>query len=125
MKLGGNKNWLKSADMKGGEVVTFTTSGEWVESTFKNPDGSLKNQFVIGVNVNGQDKDMSLNKTNRTELIKAFGDETADWVGRSATINKMKVMVSGEVKDTIILVPCTGNSAKGEVEEVPTDEVPF
>ena len=127
MKLGGNKNWVKAADLKNGDCFTFTNEGEWVESTkFKYPDGSPQKQFVIGVKINGEEKDFTLNKSNRTAMIEAYGDDTAAWVGHSAVVEKVKALVSGKMIDTVLLKATENwSAAKGEAEEVPTDEVPF
>jgi hypothetical protein len=61
---------------------------------------------------------MRLNKTNREAMIEAYGDETAEWLGKSATISIEKVMVGGKKMDTIVLsAPFQGSGKE--------DETPF
>jgi len=109
MKLGGG-NYLKTQEVKSGEIVTFKNEGEWIESTkWKYDDGNPKVDFVIKVDWKGEDKLMRLNKGNRDILKEEYGDETADWIGKSATITIEKVMVGGKKMDTIVLtIPFQG-----------------
>ena len=109
VKLSMARNFLKTKDVKTGDVVTFVSEGEWVENTkFKRPDGSPQSQFIIKVEINDVEMDMSLNSTNRKALIQAFGDDTVKWQGKSAKIEMAKMMVSGGMKDVIILTPIVG-----------------
>jgi hypothetical protein len=115
VKLAENKNYLKTANVKNGDVITFQSEGEWIESRkFTNKDGSPKSQFIIKVGLNGTQFDMSLNGMNRKALINAFGDETSGWNGRKASINVVKSLVSGEMKDVIVLTPMNGEVKKPE-----------
>jgi len=116
----GSGNYVKTADVDTGDFVIFKDEGEWIESTrWKYEDGSPKVDFVIGVEVKGEDKKMRLNKTNRDAMIEAYGADTAGWVGKTAIINKEKVMVAGKKMDCIVLdVPDPGDEKPGE-EEIP------
>ena len=106
MKLSDGKKYLKKDNVKEGDVVTFKSDGEWVESgKFKNQDGSPKKQFLIKIEWNGQGYDMALNGMNRKTMISAFSDETSEWIGKQAKIEFVKVMVSGEMKEIILLAP--------------------
>jgi len=104
-------SYLKSAEVNTGESVTFRNEGEWVENTkFTYDDGTPKNDFVIGVVYRGADKRMRLNKTNRDNMIAAYGAETRDWVGKPAMIVKEKMLVAGKRMDVITLeVPAANN----------------
>jgi len=96
--------YLKTADVKTGESVTFRTEGEWVENTkYTYDDGNPKNDFVIGITYKGDQKRMRLNKTNRDILIAAYGQETQGWIGKSAMIVKEKMLVAGKRMDCITL----------------------
>jgi hypothetical protein len=106
MKLAEAKNYLKTANVKTGDVVTFTNEGEWSESRkFTNKDGTPKKQFIIKVTMNGQELDFTVNGMNRKALIAAYGDETSAWIGKKAKITVVKSLVSGEMKDVICLTP--------------------
>lgn len=99
-----NKKFLKTADVMTNDEIKFLNEGEWVENKkFTYPDGSPKQDFVIKVLYGSDEKDMRLNKTNREALIKAYGKDTANWVGKTAKIVKVKAMVSGKLMDTIVL----------------------
>ena len=101
MKLG--RKFLKASDVQNGDHITFRSEGQWQESQFKNDDGSMKQQFVIEVELNGALQQMALNKTNRDVLVASWGDETRDWKGKTAVAEKMKIMVAGKPQETILL----------------------
>lgn len=100
-----NTNYLKVADVQGGETITFLTEGEWVKSAkFTYDDGTPKQDFVIKIQILDVEKSMRLNKTNREILVAAYGKETSEWIGRNAKVTKEKVMIGGKKMDMIILV---------------------
>ena len=97
-------NFLKTSEVKGGEIITFLTEGEWVKNTkFTYENGDPKNDFVIKVEILEVEKSMRLSKVNRETLKAAFGDETAEWIGKQAKITKVKAMIGGKMQDMIIL----------------------
>uniref|UniRef100_A0A6M3IQ74 Uncharacterized protein n=1 Tax=viral metagenome TaxID=1070528 RepID=A0A6M3IQ74_9ZZZZ len=100
----GSGNFVKTAEVNDRDMLTFKDSGDWVENTmYKYPDGNPKVDFIIKVEINGDTKSMRLNKTNREIVIAAYGNDTAKWVGKSATITKEKVLVAGKKHDCILL----------------------
>ena len=117
VKLTGN--FLKTAEVEAGDLVTFKDAGEWVKSTkFTYEDGTPKTDFIIKVDHNGVEKSMRLNKTNREILKSVYGDETEAWVGKSATITKLKALVAGKMQDCIIL-------EVGVKDEPPKNDTPW
>jgi len=104
MPVLGSGNYLKTEDANPGDVIRFVDEGEWIESNrWKYDDGTPKVDFVIGIEIRGENKKMRLNKTNRDAMIEVYGNNTADWIGKTAVITKEKVMVAGKRMDTIIL----------------------
>jgi len=124
VKLSSGKNWLKSADLKTGNLLGIVNEGEWTESSkFTNSDGSPVRQFVIRVSLNAEQRDITLNKISRTNLSDAWGEETAKWVGKTARVEKVKVMVSGEMKDSVVLF--ASDVEPDGVSEDESSEAPF
>ena len=104
MVMLGGSNYLKTAEVKNGDIVTFKDEGSWIESTkFKYSDGNPKVDFVIKVSVNSEEKSMRLNKTNREIVIAAYGNDTSKWIDKTARITKEKVLVAGKKHDCILL----------------------
>lgn len=100
--LGGS--YLKTSEVDNGDIITFKDEGTWVESTrFTYQDGNKKVDFVIKVEVKGEEKSMRLNKTNREIVIAAYGNNTSKWIGKTARITKEKVLVAGKKHDCILL----------------------
>lgn len=108
MLLNGKKNYLKTEEVQGGEIVTFLSEGEWIQSkNYKYEDETPRQDFYIKVKILDVEKDMRLNVTNRGILIEAFGKETQGWIGKQASLSKMKVLVGGKKMDTIEVTPIT------------------
>ena len=106
VRLNSGKSWMKSAELASGDMLEFASGGEWVESSqYTYDDGTPRKQFVIKVKFKGEEKDMSLNKMSRDNLMDGFGDETEMWIGQTAQVEKVKVMVAGQMRDSIILHP--------------------
>lgn len=100
MILGGK--FLKVADCKAGDIITFLDGGVWEESrSFKNDDGTPKHQCQFQIKHAEEDKTITLNKTNREVLIAAWGRDTAKWIGKAAEITLKDVEVAG--KDTTVI----------------------
>jgi hypothetical protein len=125
---GSKKNWIKSADVKTGDVVTFMSGGEWTESSkFTYDDGSPVKQFVVSVELKGEERAMNLNKLSRTNLCAYFGGDTDGWIGKKASVEKVKVMVGGELKESIMLTPIESSKDvdTDTEEDIDTENVPF
>ena len=104
MILGERKAFVKTAEVQGGEVITFRNEGEWVKNTkFTYEDGSPKNDFIILVELGGEEKSMRLSKMNRETLINAYSKDTENWIGQTARITKVKAAVGGKMMDMIVL----------------------
>lgn len=106
VKLSTAKNYLKSDDVKQGDKVVIITEGEWVSSAkYTYPDGTPRKDFLLKVDHGGVEKDFRLNATNKKALVKAYGEETAEWVGKIVILETANVLVSGKMMKTIIATP--------------------
>lgn len=109
MKLTQTKNWLKSEDVKQGDLITFIDGGAYVPSAkYTYEDGTPRKDFLIKVTHNNIEKDFRINATNKKLLIKAFGDETNEWAGKTAKLATADIMVSGKLMKTIMISPIGG-----------------
>jgi hypothetical protein len=118
----GSGNYLKTSDVVEGDKVEFIGSGEWIESKrYTYPDGNPRNDFYIKVKIADSEKNMRMNATNREAMIQAFGKDTDNWVGKSATLHKIKAMVAGKLQDCLTIEPNLAD--QGEAQ--PETDVPF
>lgn len=102
--LNSGKKWIKISEVKDGDVLTIKDEGWWQENNkFKYSDGNPKQDFIITVDHNGEEKQMTINGTNRSILTLAYGRDTALWVGKKATIIKKWMEVSGKDREVIRL----------------------
>lgn len=112
MKVSTSRNYLKTENIKQGDVITILNEGEIVSSSrYTYDNGEPKKDFLIKVKHNGNDVDMRINATNKKVLIGAFGDETASWVNKQVKLDTVNVMVSGKMMKTIIMLPVGGKSS--------------
>jgi len=99
-----NSNYLKTADCKEGDRVSFLDAGKFVENTkYKYPDGNPRQDFIITVSHNGAEKSFRVNKTNRDIMIASHGNNSENWIGKSARITLVKSLVSGKSMKIIVL----------------------
>ena len=106
MILEDKMNYLKTAEVNGGEVVTFLDEGVWkVSKLYKYDDGEPRRDFYIKIEILEVEKHLKLNVTNREILKEAFGKDTTGWIGKEATLSKEKIMVGGKKMDTIVVTP--------------------
>lgn len=96
--------YLKSSIVKDGSIIKILNEGEWiVNQKYTYPDGNPRKDFVLKVDLEGQEYTMRINKTNRETLKVAWGDETRDWVGNKAVVKLMDALVSGKMQKIVIL----------------------
>lgn len=115
MILTTNKNWLKTENIKAGDLITILNEGEIIPSSrFTYDSGEPRKDFVLKVKHNDQECDFRLNATNKKVLIKAFGNDTAQWISKQCKIDSAPIMVSGKMLKTIVMLPEGGKSADYE-----------
>ena len=101
-------NFVKRADLKGGEHITFMDVGEIREVDFSlSKDGSgLKTVFQIGIKLaDGRDKIITLNAGSRHMLSEAWGINTEEWINKVAEITFVKQLAFGKMIDVLVLMP--------------------
>ena len=109
MKLTTAKNYLKSEDVKQGDLITFLDGGALVPSAkYTYEDGTPRKDLLFKVKHNEVEKDLRMNATNKKILVKAFGDETDIWIGKQAKLATADIMVSGKLMKTIMISPIGG-----------------
>lgn len=106
-----SRKWLKTEYVKVGDSIKILDEGEFVTSSkFTNKDGTPKKDYVCKVEHNEKEADMTINSTKKKTLIKAFGKDTKDWVGKVCTVEISNVMVGENMRKTIILIPITSKT---------------
>lgn len=117
-----NSKYLKATDCKDGDKIRFVDAGKWVENTkYKYPDGNPRQDFVITVEHNGEEKSFRINKTNRDVLIPAYGNDSEQWINKAARIKLVDALVSGK-QMKVILLEVNGKPKQAEPVEQPWDE---
>jgi len=103
MVMLGGGNFLKTVDVSNGDRIIIKEEGAWVESTmYKYDDGAAKVDFISKAEYKGEEVSIRINKTNRTTLQEAYGNDTAEWIGKQVILTKEKCMVGGKKVDMIV-----------------------
>jgi hypothetical protein len=119
--------WAKKGeDIKNGDVVKILSSG--IEE-----EGNYGTQTVFKIETRNGERKAGFNQTSINAFINEYGEEDANWVGKSANIIVVKV----PGKDPFYyfapdgyIIGDTGLEKEATKEDVPTapeglDEVPF
>lgn len=127
MKLSDDTKWLNSKNCQNGDKIKFLDEGEWRESTkFTYDDGSPVKQLVFKVFFKGEERCLSIIKPSKAALIKAWGHDTAQWIGKEA---KIELALNTQGGRSILLSPVTMVKKDIEndnlLEEPQDEEVPF
>jgi NCAIR mutase (PurE)-related protein len=101
MKVKVESSFFKAGEnIHDGDIIEFRDEGwEEVNKT------SGKNQMIITAIVPStlEEKKLSLNNTSKANLIAEYGDDSKQWVGKSARVNILKQMVNKEMRSVIYL----------------------
>ena len=80
---GKESNYLKAADLQGKTPNVLISGVELVE--FDKDDGSK--QIKPAVSLEGKEKKLVLNATNTETLMRKFGPDSEDWVGKTIMLS--------------------------------------
>ena len=100
MKRTIKSNWIGSKELRNGDVYVIVNEaidvlgkyGTQLAAVMRAPNGGAEGL----VRING---------TSEKALIRAYGDETADWVGKEVKIVLKEMNVRGRMMDVIVLEP--------------------
>jgi hypothetical protein len=68
---------------------------------------------------------LSLNKTNTTTLMRAFGTDSDSAIGQSVRLFLGEINYQGRMQEAVLLEPSKNTAAVGKPSTDPNDEVPF
>ena len=98
------------------DVLTILNEGGYVPSQ-RDPDGEDRLQLTVKL-PGGEEKLASPNQTSVIEMVRAWGDDSKEWVGQKVAVKIGQQRVFGEDKLVIYLVPISKKkSAVGEERE--------
>ena len=99
MKVKVSTRFLKAnLNIKDGDLITFKSEGE---EGVNQSGRQILNMLVE--NPDSDEKTLTVNNTSKANMIKLYGDDTANWVGKEARVNIIKQMVGKEMKEVIYL----------------------
>ena len=95
-----DRNYIAAFDLNGKDVTLEIEKVEGV--TLTSQKGTNKKPVV---RFKGAEKGFVLNKTNGRVISRLFGNDTAQWVGKSITLYPSTVEAGGETMDCIRVRP--------------------
>lgn len=108
---GSESKYLKSSDLQGKRPTVIIESISLLE--FDDEDG--KKITKPAAKLRGKEKELVLNATNVEEIIRAFGADSENWVGKSLGLSTKFYKNFG--KEGIVVSPIT--------DDDPDDDIPF
>lgn len=86
-------------------IATIKNEGEYIVKTFRENGEEPKKLLELEVSTPIGDKKWCPNLTAQREIIKAWGRDSKNWIGRSVKLTLIKVIVKGQYKDSIAVTP--------------------
>lgn len=112
----------KGVDINNNDLITIANEGKQVQSTF-DPE-KTQDVFLVKL-INGEEKNINVNKTSLNGLIDAFGDESINWVGKQVKVWIIKSNVAGKFVDVLYIShPMAQLTTEGFVLPQPKSIVP-
>lgn len=116
-------------DIKNEDKLTIKDAGQIIS-------GDYGDRYVFKVGTRNGDKNISFNQTSMNNIIEAYGDDTDNWVGKTATAYVIKQMVGDSLKNVCYLVGegwvmnDSGKFVKGaspvtSTADINPDDIPF
>jgi hypothetical protein len=103
----GGGPFLKATDLTPNQTirVKIITEADWIDSSFNNPDGSKQQQYVCEVEHEGEKKRLKLTIASCQTIVPVYGKDSVAWVGKEIGLEPIKVIVGGNVKQSILATP--------------------
>ncbi len=100
-------NWIKAKDVQNGAKAKIKSETNPVPSQFLNKDGSIKNQDVTKILIQGsvEPVNVGLNRATINGLVDAFGEDSTNWIDKVLTVHAEKVNVAGKRVTALYFVP--------------------
>lgn len=99
--------WVKAADLKNGTKAKLTTEVTPSPSRFKDKEGNTKMQDSAKIRFQGDNEtyNVNINRATLEGFIDAFGEDSAEWVGKVLTVQTEKIAIAGKRVTALYLVP--------------------
>jgi hypothetical protein len=85
-------------DIRDGDIITINDGGTIIP-------GEWGERAAFKVQTRNGEKVLSFNQTSMNNLIDGYGDETGQWVGKSAGVFVVKQMVGDKLRNVCYLAP--------------------
>jgi len=106
--------FLKATEVTENMTVEFVDEGSYSDSQFKDANDNPKQNFNITVKFGEEERIWTMNKTSQRDIAGSYGDDTKEWVGQTATLSKVVMMVGKEQRDVIFGKPASEKLEKGK-----------
>ena len=104
LREGAQGNWLKGKELRDGVRAKLVSETNPLESTF---EGKVRIQDVAKIRIEGDENvyNIAINRTTMNALIKAFGDDSKNWVNQYLTVKLDKTTIAGRRVVIVYLIP--------------------
>ena len=100
-------NWIKGSDVVAGVKAKIKSETNPIPSQFTNKDGTVKNQDVAKVLLQGSKEavNVGFNRATLNGLVEAFGEDSMNWIDKLLTVHAEKMNVGGKRVTALYFVP--------------------
>lgn len=116
-------------DFKDEDILVIKDAGQITASDYGD-------RHVFKISTKNGDKNLTFNQTSMNNLIDAFGDDTAGWMGKEVKVYIVKQMIGDSLKKVCYLVDKNGSMTDNgkfvtsrnviePVENIDPESIPF
>jgi hypothetical protein len=116
MKIKPPSEFVKAGvDIHNGDTITIKDEGEYR----KLPQDPSREVLTFKVELpSGDVKKLTINPTSQIELIKAWTDDSKQWIDKKCRVEIVKQKVFDKMKEVIYLSPVEGKTPEPPPEEI-------
>lgn len=94
--------WLKAKELQPGDKAKIVTEADWVKGEY---NGQETNQYICEVEYSNERRKLKITMASCEELAPVYGKDSKEWIGKVISLEAIKVMVGGTMKQTILASP--------------------
>lgn len=92
-------------DVHDGDIITIAGAGAIIDIEDRTTKEVRRRLRIPLKLLSGEVKELTLNGATNKNLMAAFGKQTEDWVGKTASVTIVSKDVFGQIKRVIYLMP--------------------
>lgn len=113
---------MKASEFNTSNYLNAETARELAGHTFTIYEVTaeqIRDQRKMVIGLEGVERGIVANRTNREAIVEAYGDDTDGWIGKSVRLDITKVMFEGRRTNSILLTPVDTPAGQNDIDGEP------